>query len=303
MNKWLKILFFLLVVLAGCSPKETVIQMTTTKNNGITAYERYIGEHTVVEENESYRVYEQWFEKDGQKIYGQLVLPKNYDKQLPIVIIGHGFNSSYESNMVYAKTLANNGLAAYSFDFIGGSSVSKSDGDMIDTSIISQRRDMGIILQQLSTVEFIDKNNVFLMGDSQGGLVAALTAGQHPDLVKGLVLLYPALRLPNMLKLFGNNLDKLPDTITIMGATIGKHYVRDVIDLDVNSEIAKFKGDVLIIQGDQDLIVPLSSSQEAFKVYDNITLEVIEGAGHGFNQDQLSHVLKQIVNYVNKSIH
>lgn len=293
-------LFFFIVVLVGCSPKETPTQ-TTIQNNGKVAYEQYVSSREVMEENEHYCVYEQWFEKDGQKIYGQLVLPKQYNKQLPIVIIGHGFNSSYASNLVYAKALANSGVAAYAFDFIGGSSVSKSDGEMIDTSIISQRRDMETILQQLRAYEFVDTHNVFLMGDSQGGLVAALTAGLHPSLVKGLMLLYPAFRLPSMLKLFEKNLDKLPNTLTIMGATIGKRYVTDVVDLDVNSEIAKFKGNVLIVQGDKDLVVPLSSSQEAVNVYDNATLEVIQGAGHGFNETQLQSVIQKIVAYVNNS--
>lgn len=297
MNKLLKGLFFLMVVLFGCASKESALQ-TTTQYNGKTAYEHYISSREAIEENEHYRIYEQLFEKENQKIYGQLVLPKQYNKQLPVVIIGHGFNSSHALNMVYAKALANSGIAAYAFDFIGGSSVSKSDGEMIDTSIISQRRDMEMVLQQLRAYEFLDNNNVFLMGDSQGGLVAALTAGLHPNLVKGLVLLYPALRLPNMLKLFEKNLDKLPDKLTIMGATIGKRYVTDVAGLDVNSEIAKFKGNVLIVQGDKDLIVPLSSSQEAVEVYDNANLEVIKGAGHGFDNEQTGQVIKKIVNYI-----
>lgn len=301
MNKLLQVLFFLMGVLFGCSPKESDLQ-TTTQNNGKTAYEHYISSREVIEDNEHYRVYEQLFEKENQKIYGQLVLPKKYNKQLPLVIIGHGFNSSHVINMVYAKALANNGIAAYAFDFIGGSSVSKSDGEMIDTSIISQRRDMEIILQQLRAYDFLDKNNVFLMGDSQGGLVAALTAGLHPNLVKGLVLLYPAFRLPNILKLFEQNLDKLPDNLTIMGATIGKRYVTDVLDLDVTNEVAKFKGRVLIIQGDKDLIVPLSSSQEILEIYDNATLEVIKGAGHGFDNEQTEQVIHKIVNDIAVSL-
>lgn len=301
MNKLLKIVILFMVVLVGCSQKESVTQ-TTTQNNGKVAYEQYTSSRDIIEETEHYRVYEQWFEKDGQKIYGQLVLPKQYNQQLPIVIIGHGFNSSHASNMVYAKALANRGVAAYAFDFIGGSSVSKSDGEMIDTSIISQRRDMETILHQIRAYEFVDKNNVFLMGDSQGGLVAALTAGLHPNFVKGLVLLYPALRLPNMLKLFEKNLDKLPDTLTIMGATIGKRYVIDAAGLDVNSEIAKFKGNVLIVQGDKDLIVPLSSSQEALEIYDNAVLEVVQGAGHSFNNEQAQYVINKIFAYLNRQM-
>lgn len=300
MNKMFRLLFFSFVVLIGCTSKQETIQVTSSQNIAQPAYEQYKNTHTLIEETDNYVVYEQLFEKDNQKIYGQFVLPKKYEKPLFTVIIGHGFNSSYVSNMVYAKALANQGIAAYAFDFIGGATVSKSDGDMIDTSIISQRRDMEVILHEMHRFEFVDQNNVFLMGDSQGGLVAALTAGQYPDLVKGLILLYPAFRLPKMLQLFQDNLEQLPDTITIMGGTIGKRYVKDVANLNVDSEIAKFKGSVLIFQGDKDLVVSVNSSEEAVMVYDNATLEIIQGAGHGFDSEQTEIVIKKIFAYLNK---
>lgn len=300
MNKWVKKLSVIFMfILVGCTPTVTTQQAVTTQSISKEAYDNFVGTQQAIEETNTYRVYEYVVMKEQQKIYGQLVLPKHYAKQLPVVLIGHGFNSSYAANMAYAKALANNGIAAYAFDFIGGSTVSKSDGDMTNMSIMTQVSDMEVVMAQFRTLEFLDSNNLFLMGDSQGGLVAALTAGKHADNIKGLVLVYPALRMPKFLQRLSNTLESMPDNaLTLMNATVGKRFVRDVANLDVPSEIVKFKKNVLIVQGDSDLIVPLSSSQEAVTLYDHAVLEVIKGAGHGFDDEQMKIVNAKIVHFV-----
>ena len=82
-----------------------------------------------------------------------------------------------------------------------------------------------------------------LVGSSLGGLMAALFAMQHPDQVRKLVLLAPALTLPG----FTKSLDSRISTPTI------------------------------IIQGTQDEFIPLEPTQKlAEKVFTNLTYMVVE---------------------------
>lgn len=46
--------------------------------------------------------------------------------------------------------------------------------------------------------------------------------------------------------------------------------------------IGNYKGDVLILHGDRDGIVPLRYSERAAEVYENAELVVMEGQNHGF---------------------
>ena len=53
---------------------------------------------------------------------------------------------------------------------------------------------------------------------------------------------------------------------------------------------ARFKGmvrpgDVLILHGTMDFIVPASYSEKAEKMYEHCELHLIEGANHGFNAE------------------
>ena len=51
---------------------------------------------------------------------------------------------------------------------------------------------------------------------------------------------------------------------------------------DIYDVIGNYKGDVLILHGDRDGIVPLRYSERAVDVYENAELVVMEGQNHGF---------------------
>lgn len=75
----------------------------------------------------SYSVRKLSCERDGLTINGVAYIPNNIEKS-PTVIMSHGFNSNYVSNIAYAEILAESGMASYTFDFCGGSTGSISDG-------------------------------------------------------------------------------------------------------------------------------------------------------------------------------
>ena len=84
---------------------------------------------------------EKIFERDGKKIYGKLYEPEGKDNY-PIVIIGHGYGEDCSDVEGYASAFARHGIGAYTFDFIGGSNNSRSDGEVEEMSVLTEAEDL-----------------------------------------------------------------------------------------------------------------------------------------------------------------
>ncbi|MDO4285411.1 MAG: YqiA/YcfP family alpha/beta fold hydrolase [Eubacteriales bacterium] len=252
---------------------------------------------TVISRNTDYTVYELTFERDGMMIYGELFYP---DQKSPTatVIIGHGFGETYQSTEDDAEAFATAGIAAYVFDFCGGSPYSSSDGSMTEMSVLTERDDMEAVLDGLCSCTFVDAENIFLMGESQGGFVAALLAAKRPEDVRGLVLFYPALVIPDNARAQFDSADDVPETSRVFGMTVGRNYYTDILAMDPFAEISVYTGDVLIVHGDQDSIVPISYSSQAAEAYPSAELVTISGGGHGFYGTQLEMACADAVDFV-----
>jgi pimeloyl-ACP methyl ester carboxylesterase len=131
-------------------------------------------------------------------IYGQLYLPTEDKQSYPLVIISHGIQGSYYDLVDQAGKCVDAGMAAYIFDYCGGSTYSRSSGDISDMSILTECDDLEFVLNELWQYAFMDRENTYLMGESQGGMVSALLAAERPQDIAGMVLLYPAFNIPDM---------------------------------------------------------------------------------------------------------
>lgn len=229
------------------------------------------------------RVEELWLESEGKKIYGKMYLPGEEKDSYPAVILSHGFNSSSMLNEGYAESFAKQGYAAYVFDFCGGSPSTKSDGATTEMSVLTEYRDLSDVMDQIKALDYVDGEQMFLFGLSQGGFVSAYTAAQRPDDVKGLVLFYPAFVLQETYFQQYGSVEDIPDEeFESMGVPLGAIYAKDARSFDIYEEIGKYKGDVLICHGDKDTLVDLSYSEKAIEVYDSAELKVIQYGEHGF---------------------
>lgn len=248
----------------------------------------------------TYEVKEIAAQRDGMSIYGQAYVPTHRPGRVPLVIMAHGFGGTYATNAKYAEYLAANGIAAYVFDFIGGSNASRSDGETADMSVLTEVEDMAAVLDQLRGLEFVDPQHLFLMGESQGGLVAALLAAKRSQEIEGLILLYPALLIPENARSAYPSPLAVPATVELWGVTLGAGYYTDVLDMDVYSEIAFFSGPVVIMHGTDDRLVDLSYSQRAVDAFASAELVVLQGAGHGFYGDDARAAGETIVSFANR---
>ncbi len=234
----------------------------------------------------------------GKQIYGVLYIPQNAGGKMPAVIFSHGFGGNYQVGAQYAEQLAANGYVVYCFDFCGGSPGSQSDGSTLEMSIFTEQEDLEVVITAVQALDYVDQENLFLMGTSQGGAVSAITAAANPDKIQGAILLYPAFVLVDSAKALFQSVEEIPDSYYHMWMTVGKTYFENLLDYDIYEAISSYQQDVLLLHGDADRIVPLSSSEKALEFYSSAQLEVFPGAGHGFTGEDAQRATKLTLEYL-----
>ena len=228
------------------------------------------------------RTEEKLYYNGDAKIYGVLYLPEEVRDTYPVVILSHGFGVTHGVVDEYAQYFAQRGFAAYAFDYPGGGSASQSDGDLLHMSVLTEAGDLNAVIDGILGESFTQKENLFLMGESQGGFVSSYVAAQRPEDVRALMLLYPAYVICDEALKRDHDPDTMPETETLMGTTVGKIYTLDAASFDIYDVIGSYTGDVLILHGTKDPLVPLSYSEKAVETFSSAVLETVEGAGHGF---------------------
>ncbi len=216
--------------------------------------------------------------KNG-KIYGELNVPAT-DTPIPFIILSHGFGGNLLGNKDYATYFFSQGFATYNFDFCGGGFGSRSDGTMLEMSVLTEADDLNAIVDYFKADARFSA--IYLWGASQGGFVSAYVASQRPDDIAKAVLEFPAIVLQDDAKARANADGTFPETSRVMGVTISRKYNEDAVSFDLYDLIAAYTGPMLILHGDKDPIVPLRYSERATQVFPNAELIVMPGQGHGF---------------------
>ena len=228
---------------------------------------------------------------DDKQLYGKITAPSDYkSKRMPTIVIAHGLNNTLEQYEMYSQLLAKQGYLVYSFDFYGGSRQSKSGGqDMLNMSVKTELTDLTQVMEKLSSETFVDKSKMSLFGASQGGVVASLYTAAYPDRVHKLLLIFPAFVLFDDAKetyreLGSPDFDQLPDSLTHHNTTLGKIYLIDALDIDIQAEQTKITAPTLIIHGTDDAVVPYQYAVEASQTIPNAELVTVEGGEHRIDE-------------------
>lgn len=226
--------------------------------------------------------------RDTLRIYGKMFRPEG-QKQLPVVICSHSSSLTHKAMQGYARKLAQEGYAAYCFDFCGGSSESMSDGSTDSMTVFTEVNDLHAVVDMVKRLDYSDPARIVLLGSSQGGLVSALLAEELQGEVASMVLFYPAFNIPEMVRMFSGFGNNGGGSWGNMGGmmSMSEKYINTIKDYDVWSNIGTFKNPICIVHGTSDIIVPISNSEKAITLYPNAELHRIEGANHGFNADNL----------------
>lgn len=217
-------------------------------------------------------------------LYGELLLPRGKPGPLPTVICCAGFGTSFRfCKKTIGMCLAMSGFAAYCFDFYGGCKGSKSGGSMLEMSIFTERDDLSAVIGHIKTLDAVDQENLFLLGESQGGCVAGITAPHHRDDIRAMVQYYPAYSIPDDARKRFASAAEIPETYKVFNRKIGRTYAERLLDFDVWQEISPYDRPVLIIHGDADQVVNVSYGRRAAEVYADARFVCLFGEGHSFS--------------------
>lgn len=236
-------------------------------------------------------------------IFGQLFLPGGYDGgQLPTIACAHGFGSNYLHAVPYAWELAAAGYAVYCFDFCGGGYASRSDGNPITMSLATEKDDCLAVMRMLSQRPEVDPNRLYLMGEGQGGFAATMAAHEAPELVRAMVLLYPAFYLHDEARRSFPTLKNIPVSYRQLGMRVGRCYGEVAWNTNPYTQMRDYPGHVLIVHGDEDATCPVEYSQRAAEVFPHARLEVIHGGKHVFRERALDRSISLVHEFLDQQV-
>ncbi|HJF86379.1 MAG TPA: alpha/beta fold hydrolase [Companilactobacillus farciminis] len=224
--------------------------------------------------------------RDGLTLRGDFVKPQT-DK-FNLVILMHGFTSNRgmePSQLLYqlAQRFVAEGLATLRFDFNGHG---ESDGRFQDMTVLNEIADGKAILDYARSLDGVE--NIYLLGHSQGGVVASMLAGYYPEKIAKLALLAPAATLKDdALKgdTQGYTYDpkNIPDTLPIKkGLILGGFYLRTAQTLPIYEVASQYHGPVCLVHGLKDTVVNNIASKRYDDCYTNDKLHLLADADHGF---------------------
>lgn len=242
---------------------------------------------------------------EDKKLYGQITAPKDYkNKKLPVVVISHGFNNTFDMYKDYIQLLAKQGFLVYGFDYYGGSRNSKSGGqDMLQMSVKTELTDLTNVVEKLTSESYVDKDHLSIIGISQGGVVASLYAAAKPEHIYKLGLIFPAYVLFDDVKetyqsLGSPSFDQLPDSLTHHNASLGKIYLTDALDIDIEDVQRNIIAPTLIVHGTNDTIAPYQYSVDAIQRIPNAKLVTVEGGSHRIDENFSKIAIPDIQNFL-----
>ena len=288
----------LMIMIFGCAGKVPAETSVTEEGNPETVITKTnTPEAAATQEALDYNVLEIDVPRGDYTIYGKLFLPAG-ETELPLVILSHGFGGSHLYTEEYAEYFAENGIASFAFDFVGGGSASRSGGSTTEMSVLTEAADLGAVVDFFMDYSEIDRQRIFLFGESQGGFVSTYVAGTRPEAIAGLIALYPAFVLQDDSRQRNPDPETGPETSNMMGVTIGMIYDVDAQSFDIYDIMAGYTGKTLLIHGTADQIVPLSYSEKAESRFQDAKLITIDGAGHGFYGEDMEEAAQLSFSFI-----
>ena len=110
-----------------------------------------------------------------------------------------------------------------------------------------------------------------------------------------MILFYPAFNLPELVAKFTSDDGGILGGIG-SGGNMGMSdaFVNTIKDFDVYANIGKYPGDIIILHGTKDFLVDIKYSEQAVEKYPSAILYPIEGASHGFNNENLKGMASMV---------
>lgn len=210
-------------------------------------------------------------------------------ERVPMVLLCHGFMGNKDGALEnrIANLLSERGIASIRFDFNGHG---QSEGRFQDMTVPNEIVDAKKVIDYVRALPYV--SSVAISGHSQGGVVAAMTAGElGSDKIKAVVLLAPAAVLRDD-AIRGSTMGATYDPFNLgeyvelfRGLKLGAEYIRTAFSLPIYETSAQYQGPALIIHGTGDRVVPYTYGERFHQIWPKSKLQIIDRADHGFSKE------------------
>jgi pimeloyl-ACP methyl ester carboxylesterase len=227
-----------------------------------------------------------------EQIAGTLVTPAT---TLPGVLFVHGWGGSQQQYLARAREIAALGCLGLTFDLRGHARTQPQQETVTREDNLC---DVLAAYDELVNHPSVDASAMAVVGSSYGGYLAAILTTLRP--VKWLALRVPAIYKDAGWTLPKKQLHKDADLIAYRRRRLGASDNRAL------RACAAFKGDVLIIESENDDTVPhmtIENYREAAKHARSLTYRVIDDADHGLSDDSAQRAYTALlVNWLTEMI-
>ena len=235
---------------------------------------------------------------DGMRLHAKLDRPEGTER-CPLCVLIHGFTGHMEEDHIIAAQKAMNeaGVAVLRVDMYGHGG---SDGEFKNHTLHKWIATALAALHYARSLDFV--TDLYLSGHSQGGLLTMLVGSMCKDWLKAILPLSPAWMIPDDARagsMLGLEFDpkNIPDMLQCNSWSdweLSGDYIRVAQSIHPEEAIENYDGEVLIVHGDEDPIVPFSYAVKAQELYKNATLVPIAGDDHCFtvHPDQMAAAIR-----------
>jgi alpha/beta superfamily hydrolase/peroxiredoxin len=209
-------------------------------------------------------------------------------QQCPMVVFCHGFGGTKEGPLfeLITDSLQKHGIASIRFDFNGHG---ESEGKFEEMTVPNEINDAKKVIEYVRDLRYVSK--IALVGHSQGGVVASMTAGELGSDISAVVLMAPAAVLRDDAirgSTFGKQYNPLdpPEYVELWGPQrLGRNYIKTAFSLPIYETAANYHGPALIIHGNGDRIVPYTYGLRFHQQWKGSEYVLQEYFDHGFSQN------------------
>lgn len=212
----------------------------------------------------------------GQHVAGTLLVPQDRHANALGVLFIHGWGGSQEQYLERARMVAGLGCACLTFDLRG------HEGMQAQHETVTREDNLHDVMaayKVISRYPGVDPSRIAVAGSSYGAYLGAILTALVP--VRWLSLRAPALYKDAGWDLPKRKLHQDPDFAAFRTRT---HRPVDNRALDA---CARFRGDALVVESQDDSIVPhavVGSYVAALANVRSLTVHVIQGADHGLSR-------------------
>ena len=236
-------------------------------------------------------------ENDGRAVPTTVVVPDG-EGPFPVVVMNHGHGGGRQENGGFGKVaeaLAKEGILTIRMDFPGsGDSKEPFTEGYLSNMISDSNASLDYVLENYPA----DPDRLGIFGYSMGGRIALTIAGSVDNPYRAVALLAPSgnpgeeLMVPflggqaeyDRLYAEASGDNGYAEFLTQWGQTqqLSKTWFDELLVSKPLDAISNFKGDMLIVYGDKDVVVPAEVNKAVAAAYPAAKVVVVPEADHGY---------------------